>query len=424
VLETDEPIRALLTGELDPREAVESGRVRITRDPKLFERFVGAFHFDPIAATRSRRSSREKPRQNDEFRAPRASTLVTMASVAPSTLREHELLEAARAGDEDAFRLLVEPRRSELHAHCYRMLGSVQDAEDAVQETLLRAWRALASFEGRSSPRTWLYTIATNICLDLLQSRTRRVLPTAYGPATTVPAQQVAPPLVETVWVEPYPDEALELPDGYAAPEARYEQREAIELAFIVALQQLPALQRAVLILREVLGFSAREVSETLETSVAAVNSALQRARKAINAHLPERSQQATLRALPEGRARELVQAYADAWARTDIAALRSLLAEEVVFSMPPWAEWWRGRDRLLRLAEDAAGLCPQARGFPVSANGQVAFAFYSLDDETGRFKAQSIDVIALRGEQISEITAFVSPEGFVHFGLPAELES
>jgi RNA polymerase sigma-70 factor (ECF subfamily) len=345
-----------------------------------------------------------------------------MATAAASTLREHELLEAARAGDEDAFRLLVEPRRAELHAHCYRMLGSLQDAEDAVQETLLRAWRALASFEGRSSPRTWLYTIATNISLDLLQRRTRRVLPTAYGPATTLPPQEAGAPLVESVWVEPYPDETLELPDGYAAPDARYEQREAVELAFVAALQHLPALQRAVLILREVLGFSAREVSETLETSVAAVNSALQRARKALDAHLPERSPQETIRSLPEGRARELVQAYVDAWARSDVAALRTILAEDVVFSMPPWAEWWQGRDELLRLAEQAVEACAESRGFPIRANGQVAFAFYSLDDETGRWTATSIDVVSLAGETIEEITAFVRPELFPRFGLPSEL--
>jgi RNA polymerase sigma-70 factor, ECF subfamily len=345
-----------------------------------------------------------------------------MATAVQSTLREHEFLDAARAGDEDAFRLLVEPRRAELHAHCYRMLGSLQDAEDVVQETLLKAWRGLNDFEGRSSPRTWLYAIATNGCLDLIGRRRKRVLPTAYGPAATVPPTEAGEPLVESVWVEPYPDEALGLPDGYAAPEARYEQREAVELAFVAALQHLPALQRAVLILREVLGFSAREVSETLETSVAAVNSALQRARQAIDAHLPERSQQETIRSLPEG-ARELVQAYVDAWARRDVATLRALLAEDVVFSMPPWAEWWQGRDVALQLAVDAADVCAATRGFPIWANGQIGYAFYALDDETGRFKAQAIDVFTLDGDQIREITAFVIPELFSRFGLPAELE-
>src|SRR5688572_33123088 len=194
------------------------------------------------------------------------------------TTQERELLAAARRGDEDAFRDLVEPRRAELHAHCYRMLGSVHDAEDALQEVMLRAWRGLSGFEGRSSVRSWLYRIATNTSLSVIEKRPKRVLPIDYGPAAD-PHDGPGQPVVESVWVEPYPDERLGLEDGFAAPEARYEQREAVELAFIAALQHLPATQRAVLIMREVLGFSAREVAETLETTTASVNSALQRAR-------------------------------------------------------------------------------------------------------------------------------------------------
>src|SRR5919198_826186 len=191
------------------------------------------------------------------------------------------LLDAARGGDHDAYRALVEPHRAELHAHCYRMLGSVHDAEDALQETLLRAWRGLPRFEGRSSLKSWLYTIATNTCLNLIEKRPKRVLPVDYGPAAD-PHGGPREPVVESVWVEPYPDELIGVEDGLAGPEARYEQREGVELAFIAALQLLPANQRAVLILRDVLGFSAREVAGTLETSVASVNSALQRARKAV----------------------------------------------------------------------------------------------------------------------------------------------
>src|ERR671919_690319 len=175
-----------------------------------------------------------------------------------ATARERRLLEEARAGDEDAFRRLVEPHRNELHAHCYRMLGSVHDAEDALQDALLRAWRGLAKFEGRSSLRSWLYRIATNTCLDSIARRPKRMLPVDYGPATD-PHQGTGEPLVESVWIEPYPDERVGLEDGYAAPEARYEERESVELAFIAALQHLPASQRAVLVLREVLGFSAKE---------------------------------------------------------------------------------------------------------------------------------------------------------------------
>src|SRR5213082_1362992 len=190
---------------------------------------------------------------------------------------DRALLERARDGDETAFAALLERYRGELHAHCYRMLGSVHDAEDALQDALLRAWRGLARFEGRSSLRSWLYRIATNTCLDTIERRPKRVLPIDYGPPAD-PHEGIGEPLVESVWVEPYPDERLGLEDGFAAPEARYEQRESIELAFIAALQHLPPNQRAVLILREVLGYSAKEVAATLDTTVASVNSALQRA--------------------------------------------------------------------------------------------------------------------------------------------------
>src|SRR5947199_6545306 len=207
---------------------------------------------------------------------------------------EGELLDAARKGDEDAYGRLVGAYRVELHAHCYRMLGSVPDAEDALQEALLSAWRGLPRFEGRSSLRSWLFTIATNACLKAIERRPKRVLPIDYGPAADPhgPREQ---PLVESVWLEPYPDTGLELEDKLASPAARYEQRESIELAFVAALQQIPAKQRAVLILRDVLGFSAKETAATLEMTPAAVDTALQRAHKNVDARLPARSQQATL---------------------------------------------------------------------------------------------------------------------------------
>src|SRR6185436_1735633 len=214
---------------------------------------------------------------------------------------------ATSAPTEEDFRLLVEGHRRELHAHCYRMLGSLHDAEDALQETLLRAWRGLPAFGGRAPLRAWLYRIATNACLDAISRRSRRVLPIDYGPSST-PSSGNGEPLLESVWIEPYPDEAVGLPDGYAAPEARYEQREAVELAFIASLQHLPATQRAVLILRDVLGFSAREVADTLETTVVSVNSALQRARRSVEERLPERSQQATLQSLGDDQMRKLVE--------------------------------------------------------------------------------------------------------------------
>ena len=222
------------------------------------------------------------------------------------------VLEAARRGDEDAFRALVEPHRRELHAHCYRMLGSLQDAEDAMQETLLRAWRGLGGFETGRALRPWLYKIATNASLDALAKRPKRTL-RLVDAAPSQPADGPGTPLVESIWIEPYPDERLGLEDGYAAPEARYEQRESVELAFIAALQNLPARQRAVLILREVLGFSAREVAQSLDTTAASVNSALQRARKAVDEELPDRSQQSTLRSLGDERLSGLVQRYVEA---------------------------------------------------------------------------------------------------------------
>jgi RNA polymerase sigma-70 factor, ECF subfamily len=337
--------------------------------------------------------------------------------------REQEMLDAARAGNEGAFSRIVEHHRADLHAHCYRMLGSLHDAEDALQETLLRAWRGLAEFEGRSSLRTWLYRIATNACLDAVAKRPKRVLPVDHGERLE-PSADFGEPLVETVWVEPYPDETIGVADGYAAPEARYEQREAVELAFIAALQHLPATQRAVLILREVLGFSAKEVSQTLDTSVASVNSALQRARKAVDERLPERSQQATLRSLGDERIRQLVETYIDAWARGDVEAVALLLAEDAVFSMPPWPGWWQGRDTIAGFAKVARETCPDSRAMSTRANGQPAIAYYNLDPATGRFPAAALDVITLDGSVIKEITGFITPGIFPAFGLPTEFGS
>ena len=245
---------------------------------------------------------------------------MSRASTIPPA-REQELVTAAGAGSESAFATLVEPYRGELHAHCYRMLGSVHDAEDALQDTLLRAWRAIGRFEGRSSLRSWLYTIATNTSLNLIAKRPKRVLPIDYGPATdptTAPASRSS----SRSGSSPIPIERIGIEDGLAGPDARYEMRESVELAFVAALQYLPANQRAVLILREVLGFSAAEVAETLETTVASVNSALQRARKTVDERLPDQSQQATLRSLGDTRLREIVDGYVDAWMRGDVDAV------------------------------------------------------------------------------------------------------
>ena len=345
-----------------------------------------------------------------------------MTVASPSSSQELQLLDAARGGDEEAFRRLAEEHRAELFAHCYRMLGSTHDAEDALQETLLRAWRGLRRFAGRSSLRTWLYRIATNACVDALARRPRRMLPIDYGRPSDLTGD-VGPPLLESVWIEPFPDDELALPDGYSSPEARYEQREAVELAFVAALQHLPAGQRAVLLLRDVLGFSAREVSESLETSVASVNSSLQRARKNVEQRLPERSQQETLRSLGDERIRQLVETYVDAWRRGDVHELCTLLAADAVFSMPPWAAWWRGRETIAELASASLDACAHVvRATTTRANGQPALAYYQLDDESGRIRASALDVLTFEGSHIKEVTAFVTPEVFPRFGLPLEL--
>jgi RNA polymerase sigma-70 factor, ECF subfamily len=341
---------------------------------------------------------------------------------------ERALLEAARDGYENAYRRLVEPLQGQLHAHCYRMLGSVHEAEDALQEALLRAWRGLRRFEGRSSLRSWLYTIATNACLNAVARRPKRVLPIDYSPAAD-PHEGPGRPLVESVWVEPYPDERIE--DSRAAPEARYEQRESVELAFVAALQHLAPRQRAVLILREVLGFSAREVADALETTVASVNSALQRARATVDERLPAESQQTTLRMLGDDRLRELAETYADAWERGDVDAVVSMLAEDAVIAMPPMATWFQGRDGVATFLSDFAFAQRwsgdrfeagdrRIRVLPARASGQLAFATYRWED--GRYRPQAMQVLALRGSEIVDITGFVTPALFPSFGLPDTL--
>jgi RNA polymerase sigma-70 factor, ECF subfamily len=329
-------------------------------------------------------------------------------------------LAAARAGDEAAFERLVAPYRAELQAHSYRMLGSTHDAEDALQETLLRAWRALARFEGRSSLRAWLHRIATNVSLRAIERRPKRVLPVDYGPAGD-PHDKPEPPLTESVWVEPFPDRDIE--DGRLAPDARYEQRESVELAFVAALQRLPGRQRAVLLMRDVLGFAPAEIAEALDSTPASVYSALQRAHRAIDEHLPERSQQETLRAIDDERLREVTQRFVAAWEANDVDALVAMLTEDAVISMPPRPSWYRGRDEIATfLAATPMGAGERWRLVPVSANGQPAFAMYGLEDD-GRWYAHAIELVTLdRNARITAITAFLEPDAFRHFGLAHEL--
>jgi RNA polymerase sigma-70 factor (ECF subfamily) len=303
------------------------------------------------------------------------------------------------------------------------MLGSVHDADDALQETLVRAWRGAAALRDQGSARSWLYTIATNVCLTELERRKRRVLPHDFSPAaegTTPPGE----PVVESMWIEPYPDEAVGLSAGRAAPEASYEQHEAVELAFVAATQHLGANQRAVLLLREVLGFSAKETATMLDTSVPSVNSALQRARAAVEERVGERSQQTTLRSLGDERLRGLIDRYVDAWERCDVRAFTGLLVEDATFAMPPLATWYTPRDTIAHWASHSAmSGAWKWRTVVTKANAQPALAFYAWDDPAGAYLPFALNVLTLRGELVSDVTAFIvrstdapEPEAYTNF--------
>jgi len=327
-----------------------------------------------------------------------------------------DLIGRARAGDGDAFKELTEPYRRELHVHCYRMLGSFQDAEDALQDTLLAAWQGLGGFEGRASLRTWLYRIATNRCLNALRSASRR-------PAKEWDIPRVEPPeptrLGEVVWLEPYPDALFEGGPGEPpGPEARYEQAEAISLAFVTALQLLPPRQLAVLILRDVLGFPAGEVAGLLGTTAGSVHSALKRARAGLQRRLPPGGEPAPAGGSPAEEA--IVAKFARAWESADVGALVALLTDDVFMSMPPMPFEYEGRGVVARFC---AGLFGAGRRFdlvPTRANGQPAFGAY-LRAPTGIRHGTGLYVLTLTGDQISALTRF--DNGVLPwFGLPRSL--
>jgi RNA polymerase sigma-70 factor, ECF subfamily len=344
------------------------------------------------------------------------------------------LLKLACDGDEDAFAELVRTYHAELRAHCYRMLGSVQDAEDAMQEALLRAWRGLPGFAGRGSVRAWLYTIATNAALDTAKHRSRREFPVDFSPAAGQEADQT-PPLIDVPWLEPYPDRWL-THDPNLSPEAQYDQRESVELAFVVALQHLPPLQRAVLLLREVAGLSAAEISCQLGASAPSVNSALQRARAAVRSRLPARNQQSALRLLGDRRTRVLAERYASAFEQADINSLVSMLTEDAIWSMPPEPTPFRGREAISEFLSRGP-LTVRWKHRPARASGQLAVACYLLSRGKSGFVPAVIDVLTLDGEKIAAVTAFRAaetlqppyPSGwltgaelFGRFGLPTRL--
>jgi RNA polymerase sigma-70 factor, ECF subfamily len=339
-----------------------------------------------------------------------------------SAFDEAALLENARLGDEHAFAELTGTYQGELRSHCYRMLGSVQDAEDAVQNALLRAWRGLDKFEGRSSIRSWLYSIATNTTLDITRHRSRRELPADFGPAAAIGAP-VEEAVNDPIWLEPFPDGWLSA--APASPESRYEQRESVEIAFMILLQELPPLQRAVLILRDVLGFTAAEASLQLETSVASVTSALQRARSTAAAALPTRSQQETLRGLGDRAVADLAHRYATALETGDVEALLGMLTDDATWSMPPTPTWFQGRETL-RVWLAHGPLVERWQHRSTWANGQLAVGCYLFDAASGRYQPAVIDVLTLDGEKIAAVTAFLlddsnAAETFASFGLPAD---
>jgi RNA polymerase sigma-70 factor (ECF subfamily) len=331
---------------------------------------------------------------------------------------EAALLQAARQNDEDAFRALVEPHGRDLHVLCYRMLGSFLDAEDATQETLLKAWRGIDSYDGRATIRTWLCRIATNASLDMLRSRKRRVLPVDVAPAITStetgPAQWGTPSM-DIPWLEPYPDRLLPESD----PAATVERRESISLAYIRALQLLPPRQRAVLVLREALGWSAQEVASTLDTTVAAVNSALQRARATAMAAHGSRAETAV-----GPRNAELASRFVRAWEDGDIELLLSLLTDEAIVMMPPMLAWFQGIETLRVALGHSWELKPRPGVFQVQAlplNGQLGFAFWYRPRGSGPYVALGLVVLTLdrAGQKISEMTSFVNPKLFDAVGLP-----
>jgi RNA polymerase sigma-70 factor (ECF subfamily) len=321
---------------------------------------------------------------------------------------------AARAGDESAFTMLVERYRRELRVHCYRMLGSFDESEDLVQETFLRAWKNLAGFEGRSTLRAWLYRIATNACLDTLDGRARRVLP--HHVTASLDSADIA-------WLQPFPDR---MAPSEAGPDEVVVARETIELVFLAAIQHLPPRQRAVLILRDVLGWPAKQTAELLEGSVASVNSALQRARSTLGEHLPERRLEWAASAESTEQERAVLRRYMDAVERADLGAVAELLAEDVRTTMPPYPEWFQGRDNVIAaLATSWDTASPayvgQFRIVPTQANRQPSLAAYVRAPGDNVYRAFAISVLRIEDGLIVDATAFHDPGLFPAFALPME---
>jgi RNA polymerase sigma-70 factor (ECF subfamily) len=335
---------------------------------------------------------------------------------------EASFVAAATTGDEAAFAALTEPYRRRLQVHCYRMLGSLEDAEDLVQETFVRAWRNRAKFHGDSLYRTWLYQIATNVCLDALRRRKRRVLPHDLVPAGDPRAG--LPDAIDAPWLQPYPDRLLEPSAPVSGePEATTVEKETIELAFLIAIQSLPPRQRAVLILRDVLDRSAEESASLLETTVAGVNSALQRAHATMRGKLPRRRREWKPSTAPSKEEQAVLRRYMAAHERSDIHGLAVLLRDDVRLSMPPMPVWYEGHTAVVTFHEGVFD--PengQIRGIATAANRQPVAALYVRPPGEIEYRPLALDMLTVEDGAISEITSFVIPELFATFGLPQTL--
>ncbi len=325
--------------------------------------------------------------------------------------------------------LLIESYRRELLLHCYRLLGSLHDAEDAVQETMLRAWRHFDTFtfKGPGSLRTWLYTIATNTSLDTLKKRSPRTLPTAASPASD-PTSPVAPRSAEALWLEPFPDSWLA--EATENPEARYTRQESVSLAFLTALQLLPPRQRAILLLSDVLDWRASEIAQLLEISVSAVNSALHRARVTLEKHYHSEQREMAQVHRADAVTNTLLARYLQAWETDDVDGLVALLKEDATLSMPPVPSWYQGREAIRTILFAVlfpSGVQNRWRLSPTRANGQPAFVVYRADEATRSYRAFAIQVVTLDGSrrdlrQVAEVTAFLGPELVTSFGYPLQL--
>ncbi|MGA2538310.1 MAG: sigma-70 family RNA polymerase sigma factor [Terracidiphilus sp.] len=329
----------------------------------------------------------------------------------------------ANLGDDQTFERLAEPFRREMKLHCYRMLGSLHEAEDALQETYLRAWRSFSSFEASGADeagsfRAWLYRIATNVCLNALEGRKhqQRYLPDQLGPAS--PPKLEGGPALDIPWLEPYPDVGLEgFADAAPDPEAHYTARESVQLAFVAAIQQLPPRQRAALMLCDVLGWASAEAATLLNSSTASINSALQRARESLSNRYSDR--RPPLESQPTPAQQQLLSRYLQAWEGHDVDGFVALLREDATAVMPPWLQWFIGRESIGTFFAAAWKTCGGLHLVPTSANGQPAFAIYEFSAADKRWNAHSIHVLKLEINAISAITLFLDSRLFHDFGLP-----